>query len=641
MSKRYVITTPIYYVNAVPHIGTLLTTLVSDVTARYQRMRGHETSFLTGTDENATKVKDAAEKLGREPREFVDEISQAFVEVFQGMKISYDDFIRTTEPRHAKGVQEFYKRLKANGYIYTDKYEGWYDVSSETFFKESDLVDGKSPDGNEVRWVSEENEFFRLSAFGDRLLEHIDANPKFIQPEARKNEVISFIKQGLRDTSITRANPGWGIPVPGDDNRVIYVWFDALINYISATGWPDAPDWQDRWPADIQWMGKDILTRFHATLWPAMLMGAGLPLPTCLVGHAWLLMGGDKISKSKGNVVAPLDLAKELSERSGCTLEVAVDAVRFYLAATFPLENDSTYTADEFDRRYNADLANDLGNALNRSLAMSHKFVEGIVPAGDIESEAAAAIGAAKNGFESAMDEFLVGQAVESAWSVIRFLNKYIDTRAPWALAKSNDPALPGVLRSMLLCLRTAEGLVRPILPSASDAIAAQLGLPPTILFSEIGTSDSLPAGTRLGNPQPIFPRLDLSKKPMQETKPEPKPTPTPAPFTVAEITIVDFAKVQLKVGRILEAEPLEGSDKLLKLQVVIGEEKRQVVAGIRKAYDPIDLIGRQVVVVANLKPAKLRGADSQGMLLAAVDADGNAILLQPDREAPEGSNVR
>lgn len=642
MSKRYVITTPIYYVNAVPHIGTMLTTLVSDVTARYQRMRGAETAFLTGTDENATKVKEAAEKLGREPREFVDEISQAFVEVFSGMKISYDDFIRTTEERHKKGVQEFYRRLKANGYIYTDQYEGWYDVSSETFFKESDLIDGKSPDGNEVRWVSEENEFFQLSAFGDRLLAHIEAHPEFIQPEARKNEVVSFIKQGLRDTCITRTNPGWGIPVPGNDEKVIYVWFDALINYISATGWPDAPDWQDRWPADVQWMGKDILTRFHATLWPAMLMGADLPLPTSLVGHAWLLMGGDKISKSKGNVVAPLDLAKELAGRSGCTFEVAVDAVRFYLASTFPYENDATYTADEFDRRYNADLANDLGNALNRSLAMSHKFIDGIIPGGEPEDAAVTAIADAKAAFEAAMDGFLISQAVEAAWSVIRFLNKYIDTRAPWALAKAGDPSLPAVLRSMLLCLRAAEGLVRPILPSAADAIAAQLNLPPIQLFSEIGTAASLPAGVKLSHPQPIFPRLDLTKKPMPETPAEPKATPAPAPEpTVSEITIEDFAKVQLRVGRILEAEPLEGSDKLLKLQVMIGEEKRQVVAGIRRAYQPIDLIGRQVVVVANLKPAKLRGADSQGMLLAAVDADGNAILLQPDREAPEGSTVR
>lgn len=642
MSKRYVITTPIYYVNAVPHIGTMLTTLVSDVTARYQRMQGIETAFLTGTDENAIKVKEAAEKLGRDPHEFVDEISQAFVEVFEGMKISYDDFIRTTEKRHIHGVQEFYQRLKDNGHIYADKYEGWYDVSSETFFKESDLVDGKSPDGNEVRWVSEENEFFRLSAFGDRLLAHIEANPEFIQPEARRNEVVSFINQGLRDTCITRANPGWGIPVPGDDSKVVYVWFDALINYISATGWPHAENWEERWPADVQIMGKDILTRFHATLWPAMLMGAGLPLPKALVGHAWLLMGGDKISKSKGNVVAPLDLAKELAERSGCDYEIAVDAVRYYLTATLPFENDSTYTGEEFDRRYNSDLANDLGNALNRSLAMSHKFVGGVIPDGEAEAEALAAIKVAKESFESAMTEFRVDRAVDAAWSVIRFLNKYIDTRAPWALAKSNDPALPAVLRSMLLCLRSAEALVRPVMPSAADAIARQLNLPPTTLMSEVGTRESLPAGVQVGQPNPIFPRLDLSKKPMQETKSEQMPPSTPAPTpAVPEISIEDFAKVQLKVGRIFEAEPLEGSDKLLKLQVIIGEEKRQVVAGIRKAYQPMDLIGRQVVVVANLKPAKLRGADSQGMLLAAVDADGNAILLQPDREAPEGAQVR
>ncbi len=647
MSKKYTITTPIYYVNSVPHIGTALTTLAADVTARYQKMRGREVFFLTGTDENGLKVKEAAEKAGKDPMAFVDEISSKFKEIWPGMFIEFDDFIRTTEPRHRIAVQEFFRILQEKGHIYTGTYEGWYDVSSETFYKESDLVDGKSPDGNEVRWVKEDNYFFRMSSFAEPLMAHIDANPNFILPETRKNEVVSFIKQGLRDVCISRANPGWGIPVPGDDSQVVYVWFDALINYIAATGWPK-PGWEDYWPAEVQWMGKDILTRFHATLWPAMLLGVGLPLPETLVGHAWLLMGGEKISKSKGNVVAPLELAAELSERSTCALDVAIDAVRFYMAATLPVDNDSVFTYEEFDRKYNTDLANDLGNALNRSLAMSHKFVGGSVPGGSVEEEAVQAIAKAKADFETAMVTFRIDHATDAAWSVVRFLNKYIDTRAPWALAKNNDPALPGVIRSMLLCLRTAEGLVRSIMPKTADAIAAQLGSSPLTDWSQIGTEGSLIEGTALSQPKPIFPRLELTKKeePKKMEQPKPQPTATPIPAqkeeaVATEITIDDFAKVKLKVGRVLEAEPVEGSDKLMKLQVVIGEERRQIVAGIRKSYSAEDLISRQVIVCVNLKPAKLRGVESQGMLLAATDADGGAILLQPDKEAPEGTGVK
>ncbi len=644
MSKKYTITTPIYYVNSVPHIGTALTTLAADVTARYQKMCGNEVFFLTGTDENGTKVKEAAEKAGKDPHAFVDEISAAFREIWPGMGIDFDDFIRTTEPRHRIAVQEFFRILQEKGHIYSGSYEGWYDVSSETFYKEADLVNGLSPDGNEVRWVKEENYFFRMSEFGELLLAHIESNPGFIIPETRKNEVVSFIKQGLRDVCISRANPGWGIPVPGDDSQVVYVWFDALINYVAAAGWP-AAGWEDRWPASVQWMGKDILTRFHATLWPAMLLGAGLPLPEALVGHAWLLMGDGKISKSKGNVVAPLDLANSLSERSGCSHDVAVDAVRYYMAALMPIDNDATFTYEEFDRLYNTHLANDLGNALNRSLAMSQKFAESIVPGGEVESEAALAIDAAKAAFEKAMAGFRVDHAAEAALSVVRFLNKYIDTRAPWALAKTQDPALPAVLRSMLLCLRTAEGLIRPIMPKTADAVCAQLGVAPLTDWQAIGSEASLPAGTKLQAPQPIFPRLEIAKQEQPKKMEQPKPQPAPAPVKPAEvpteISIDDFVKVKLKVGRVLEAEPVEGSDKLMKLQVVIGEEKRQIVAGIRKNYSAEDLIGRQVIVCVNLKPVKLRGVESNGMLLAATDADGGAILLQPDREAPEGTGVK
>lgn len=636
------IVTAIPYVNSTPHIGNILTTLSGDITARYFRMRGEDVFAVAGTDENGLKIKEAAEAQGRDPHEFVEEIANRFIQIFKEMGMEFDTVVRTSLKAHKEASQALFKKLQENGYIYTATYEGWYDVSTETYYKESDLVDGKSPDGNEVRWVSEENYFFKLSAFGDRLLAHIEANPDFIIPETRKNEVVSFIKQGLLDQCVSRKNNGWGIPVPGDETQVIYVWFDALINYITATGYPN-PGFEESWPALCQWLGKDILTRFHATLWPAMLMGANLPLPKHVIAHAWILLGQEKISKSKGNVVRPLELAQETAERSGCKPEIAVDVVRYYITATMGYENDSTFTQDDFDKRYNSDLANDLGNALNRSLAMAHKFVSGIVPADAPEQEAVDAVLRAKTAFEEAMNGFRLEKAASAAIEIIRFVNKYIDTRAPWVLAKNNDPALPAVLNSMLLCVRAAEGMIRPFMPNVSNAIAAQLGVAGTTEWSKIG--EPLPAGTQLSQPEPIFPRLDLTKKPVAEPAPKPEKQEKTEKPKVEEnaniISIEDFAKVQLKVGRVVEAEPAEGSDKLMKLQVLIGEEKRQIVAGIRKNYSVEDLIGRQVVVVYNLKPAKLRGIESQGMLLAATDAEGGAILLQPDKEAPEGTQVR
>ena len=468
MAKRYFITTPIYYVNSYPHIGTTLTTVVADVCARYRRLRGEEVYFLTGTDENGLKVAEAAEKAGKTPREHTDHLAEEFKKTFQVMNVSFDDFIRTTEPRHIKATQRFFSKLQENGYVYKGVYEGWYDVSSETFYKESDLVDGKSPDGNEVRWVSEENWFFKLSAFQDRLLDHIEKNPDFLLPTTRKNEVVSFVKQGLRDMCITRANPGWGIPMPGDDSKVIYVWFDALINYLAATGWPEG-DWQDIWPADVHWMAKEIFTRFHATLWPAMLMGINVDPPKHVVAHEWFTFGDMKMSKSKGNIIEPIELSQDIASKTDCKPEIAIDVVRYSLAALLPYGGDTNYTRHEVDRLYNADLANDLGNALNRTLAMAHKFVDGKVPGGEIEKEAADAIAHAKAEFDRTMETFQIDKATQSAMGLVRFLNKYIDTRAPWALHKNNSPDLPAVLRSMLACLRAAEGLVRPITPAVAD----------------------------------------------------------------------------------------------------------------------------------------------------------------------------
>lgn len=641
MTKRFYVTTPIYYVNGAPHIGTALTTAVCDFERRYRAMRGEPAWFLTGTDENATKVVEAAEAAGQQPMPFVDGMSDRFREEWRTLGIEYDDFIRTTEPRHAKVVQAIFERLRERGHVYLDKYEGWYDVGSESFVKESDVVDGKSPDGNPVRWVSEDNWFFRLSAFGEQLLKHIEDNPGFLRPDTRRNEVISFIKQGLRDMCITRHNTGWGIPVPGDDSKVIYVWFDALINYLSATGWPDG-DWESLWPANVHWMAKEIFTRFHATLWPAVLMAAELPLPKTVIAHGWFTFSGEKISKSKGGLITPQGLANEIVAASQCDPKIALDVVRYALAAFLPYEGDKDFSVEEVERRYNSDLANDLGNALNRSLAMSHKFVGGVVPDAPVEIDVLDAIKTAKSNYASVLENFRWDQAVDVAIDLIRFLNKYIDTRAPWALAKSGDSDLPGVLRGMLLTIRTAEGLLRPIMPVACDEVARQLGVAPLTSFAEIGDLDTLPAGTTLANPQPIFPRIDMKAEPKPEApKPTPQLEPVKPPEVAEIITIEEFAKVQLKIGRVLEAEPLEGSDRLLKLQIIIGSERRQIVAGIKSGYAPIDLLGRQVVVVTNLKPAKLRGVESQGMLLAATDDEGNAILLQPDRESPEGARVK
>ncbi len=636
--------TAIPYVNSTPHIGNVLTTLSGDITARYLRMRGDDVHFQAGTDENGLKIKEAAEKSGEDVYRFTEQITKRFIDIFHVLKISYDDFVRTTEPRHKRAAQALFKKLQDNGHIFVGTYEGWYDVSTETFFKEEELVDGKSPDGNEVRWVSEQNYFFRLSAFEKPLLEAYESGRLKVIPETRQNEVLSFIKQGLRDICVSRSNPGWGIEVPGDDSQVIYVWFDALINYLTTTGWPE-DGWQEMWPPAAMWLGKDILTRFHATLWPAMLMGIGLEVPPAVIGHAWILMGQEKISKSRGNMVEPVPLAQELAERAGVSMEVAVDALRWWEAATMGYENDSTFTQEDFDKRYNADLANDLGNALNRSLSMAQKFVGGVVPDAAIEPDAVQAILDAKVACESAMSGFRIDHYASAAIGLVRYLNKAIDTWAPWSLAKNADPRLGSVVRSMLMVLRAAEGLVRPIMPDAADAVASQLGVTPLTDWNLIGAEQALPAGTNVGSPKPIFPRLENK---VETEKPDAKTAPPQKVKGAARIDAVhaeqidftDFMKVNLRVARIIEAERIEGSEKLMKLQVRIGTEPRQIVAGIAKKYAPTDLIGRQIVVVANLKPAKLMGHESQGMLLAADDVDGAPILLQPDVESPDGASV-
>ncbi|GIV03118.1 MAG: methionine--tRNA ligase [Fimbriimonadales bacterium] len=638
MSRRYYITTPIYYVNSVPHIGTALTTVAADVNARYQRMRGREVFFLTGTDENATKVAEAAEAAGKSPKEFVDEISEEFKRIWAGLNIRYDDFIRTTEERHIKVVEEVWRRLLEAGHIYPGEYKGWYDVTTETLYSESELVDGKSPDGNPVREVSEPGYYFRLSAFAEPLLEHIEKNPRFIIPETRKNEVVSFIKQGLRDVYITRENKGWGIPVPGDESRVIYVWFDALINYISAVGWPDG-DWESYWPAAAQWMGKDILVRFHATIWPAMLMGLGLPLPETLIGHGWVLMGDKKISKSLGNVVRPLELAEELDRSAGCGPELAVDAVRWHMVRTMPFENDTAFSMEEFQGRYNSELVNILSNGVHRVVSMTHNFCSGTVPDGALDEAALGQVRDALARYHAEMEAFRFDRAMDAAVEVGRILNGYIDEKKPWDLRKQDGSRLSDVMRTMVWMVRAVEAVLRPVTPTVADRLAALLNLEPLAEFSVLDGDAGVTPGLKLAQPQPLYVRLSAQKK--EEGK-EVKEQPTQSQSSPADdtITIEDFLKVKLRIARVLDAAPVEGADKLMRLELIVGDERRQVLAGIRPQYSPEDLIGRQVVLVANLLPRKMRGYESQGMILAADGPNGEAILLQPDKEAPDGTSV-
>jgi methionyl-tRNA synthetase len=650
-TKQYYITTPIYYVNGLPHIGTATTTLLADATARYHRLRGDDTYLLTGTDENARKVLEAAAKAGKEPNAFVDEVSQRFVQTWRFLGIEYDVFFRTTEPRHARVVQEIFERLKATGDIYLGTYEGWYSVADETFFRDTDVDEATQTakeTGAKVERVQEETYFFRLSRYGDRLRQHILANPAFLLPETRRNEVLAFIDQGLRDIAITQNRSGWGIRVPGETGRVIYVWFDALINYLTDTGWPDT-GWERRWPADVHLMGKEIYTRFHATLWPATLMALGLPLPRHVVGHGWWLIGGEKGSKSKGNIPAPEDEVAFLEERSGAPRDICVDALRYYLLRDIRFTDDAEYSREMLVTRFNTDLANDLGNVLNRVLRA--KYFDGTVPTPRMhDSGLKAAAEEAIAGYEAALARFDWGVALQSAWTLVSAVNKYLDTTAPWALAKSGDTAsVADAVYNALEGTRIAVLLVAPAMPNAARALASQLGITDFAGFgtwADASRFGGLVPGTQTGEPTPLFPRIDVknlaASAPKKENSNTVTDTPSPAAAAGDLITIDDFARVQFKVADILSAERVEGAKKLLRLRIRVGEgDERQIVSGIADAYMPDDLVGKQIVVVANLQPAVIRGVESNGMLLAATDAEGRAVLLHPDKPVAPGSKVK
>jgi methionyl-tRNA synthetase len=646
--KTFYITTPIYYVNGVPHVGSATTTLLCDALARFHRLRGDKTFFLTGTDENAPKVAAAAAKAGQDTLAFADTVSQRFRDCWDYLHISNDDFIRTTEPRHIAVVTEVFQRLQAQGDIYAGKYEGWYSVSDETFFQDSEVENGRAKEsGAVVERVTEDNYYFKLSAYSDRLLSHIESHPEFLQPDTRRNEVLAFIKSGLRDVVISRRNTGWGIPVPGDNSQVVYVWFDAVINYLTATGWPDNAAWETLWPADVHLVGKEIYTRFHATLWPAMLMGLGLPLPTTVLGHGWWLIGGEKGSKSKGNIPTPQEVVEHLVERSGAAEEVAKDALRYYLTRDIAYKSDAEFSLDALVGRFNADLCNKLGNLLNRTLKMLAQYENGIVPSGSAERTADGILASLSRevtqDVERAMLALDPGAALAAIWKLIEAGNGDIDTTAPWKRHKAGDTeGVADALYAALEATRIVSVYLTPFLPHTASVIRQQLGLgtAPLTDWNAETRWGGLPAGTRTEEAQPIFPRIDTKKtpSPKKETAPKMEEMPPPPPVLTEPaapqsntITIDDFAKVQLKIGEIKTADRVEGATKLLRLTVDIGEETpRQILAGIAESYAPESLIGLKIVVVANLAPRKMRGFESQGMLMAATDAEGHAILLHP-----------
>ena len=649
--KTFYITTPIYYVNGVPHVGSATTTLLCDALARYHRLRGEPTFLLTGTDEHAQKVADAAAKAGETPQAFVDRISQNYIECWRFLNISNDDFIRTSEPRHRRVVAEVFRRLQDSGDIYAGQYEGWYSVADETFFRDSEVADGRAIEtGAVVERVTEEVYYFRLSAYGDRLLQHIQDNPNFLQPDTRRNEVIAFIKEGLRDLAISRRNTGWGIPVPEDPSQVVYVWFDALINYLTVTGWPENPDWEVLWPADVHLVGKEIYTRFHATLWPAMLMGLGLGLPGTVLGHGWWLIEGEKGSKSKGNIPTPQDVAADLAARSGASPEVCVDALRYYLIRGISFTGDAEFSAAALVDRYNYELANDLGNLLHRTLNMLKQYAGGTVPGGAAARTADGALAflsrEVTQDAERAMTALDPAGALSVLWKLVGAGNKEIDTQAPWKRHKAGDTeGVADALYAALETLRIISVLLAPFLPHVAGRVREQLGLTDAPRWADAAQWGLLPAGTKTQEAQPIFPRIDIKRNanPLPAKEPAVTEPAAPAAPTADLITIDEFARVQLRVAEIKTAERVEKAKKLLRLTVDVGEgTDRQLVAGIAESYAPEDLPGRKIVVVANLQPATIRGVESQGMLLAATDADGRIILMTPERlDIAPGAKVK
>jgi methionyl-tRNA synthetase len=670
MNQKFYITTPIYYVNARPHIGHAYTTIACDTIARRHRLLGDETFFLTGTDEHGQKIQRAAEAAKTTPQQFTDQVSAEFRALWDRMGISYDDYIRTTSDRHKRGVQELWKKIRDNGYIYKGSYTGQYCVFDEMYVE---VGPGEPcPEcGRPTETVKEENYFFKLSAFAEPLLQLYTSQPDFIRPETRRNEVIAFVKSGLRDLSVSRSTFSWGIPVPDDPKHVMYVWLDALANYITALGYGSSDDskFEKFWPADVHMIGKEIV-RFHCVYWPAFLMAAGLPLPKSIVAHGWLLFEESKMSKSRGNIV-----------RTETILDVlGADALRYFLLREVVFGQDGSFSFDALVQRYNSDLANGLGNLASRTLAMITRYFRGEVPypsrnaahTGEEDMVAALAKHTIQE-FHQLFDQFQFSRALELAWALVAAVDKYIVENEPWALAEKQDESsrarLATVLYTSAEALRIVTALAHPVMPEATARIWMQLGLGDITKFSLADLKwGQLPLGTKLGKVEPVFPRADKSaiermQKMEDERKPpatEAQPAPagaTPAPGASqgsaplnkpagaaafdGKISIDDFTKVELRVAQVKVAEKVKGADKLLRLEVDLGSETRQILAGIAEAYAPETLIGRKIVIVANLAPRKLRGLESNGMLLAASLEGGKPVLASFLEDVPIGARLK
>lgn len=630
MGKIFYITTPIYYVNDLPHIGSAYTTLSADILARYIRMKGQKVFFVTGTDENAPKVAEAARARGEEPLSFCDKMAEEFQKAWSGLNISYDAFIRTTEQRHAEVVRDILSKLMEKGWIYEGYYRGWYCIYDETYFREEEIGAGLCPNPEcrrPLQQVSERGYYFKLSAFQEPLISFLQENTRVL-PEFRQREVLNFVLSGLRDTYITRKRNNWGIPFPRDEGLQVYVWVDALINYLTVAGYlQDEELFWSVWPPDVQVMGKDILVRFHATLWPAMLTALGLPLPRLLFGHGFWTVKGEKMSKSKGNVIHPLSAVKEIISFSGCKEDFAKDALRFYLFRSTPFGSDGDFSYETLHTLYNADLANNLGNLVNRLTTMTDRYLSGKIPppADDYSEE----VGKAVTNYEQAMDNLAFHSALASAFSLLDIANKHLDETAPWQLYKEGN--LSAVRRSLgtaIELLRISAILLHPFLPSASAEILFRLGFSPPFLLkdAEWGTFTSKIEGIKIKKEEALFPRIEEVIKISKEEK---------------EISIEDFAKVDLRVGKIISCKLVEGAEKLYQMEVDLGElGKRRTIAGIAPYYTPGELIGKSVVFVANLSPAKIKGLISEGMILA-VDTPKNVVIVSPEKEVPPGSKVR